>query len=86
MKGIYLTQEGKEEIEAKIAQLEKYKNSDQCNWSFVLGRQATLEEILSEAIILSVEESWDGFILDPKDSKYVQKGYPNGVIIKPKES
>jgi hypothetical protein len=91
MKGIYLTQEGKEEIEAKIAELEKYKDSDQCDdprdWSFVVGRQFALSEILSSATILSVEESWDGFILDPKDSKYVQKEYPNGVIIiKPKES
>jgi hypothetical protein len=90
MKGIYLTQEGKEEIEAKIAKLEKYKDSDQCNdprdWSFVSGRQFTLSEILSSAIILPVEENWDGFILDPKDSKYVQKQYPNGTIIKPKES
>ena len=62
MKGIYLTEKSKEEIEAKLAQLEKYKDSDKCNdprdWSFVSGRQFTLSEILSSATILPVEESW----------------------------
>jgi hypothetical protein len=96
MKGIYLTQEGKEEIEAKIAQLEKYKDSDQCNdprdWSFVVGRQFALSEILSSAIILPVEESWrdlgeNSGTLYHDDADVLDSYYPNGVIIiKPKES
>jgi hypothetical protein len=97
MKGIYLTQEGKEEIEAKIAQLEKYKDSDQCNdprdWSFVVGRQFALSEILSSAIILPVEESW-GYVFSAADEVEGQNlfndcfhvAFPKGVIIKPKES
>ena len=88
MKGIYLTQEGKEEIEANIAQLEEYKDSDECNdprdWSFVLGKQATLEEILSSATILPVEESWYELNISAVQPEQKLDGkYPSGVIIKP---
>ena len=72
MKGIYLTQEGKQEIEAKIAELEKRcslifraANSDKevemmlsVAYANNKARIDSLSEILSSAIILPVEESF----------------------------
>jgi hypothetical protein len=72
MKGIYLTQEGKQEIEAKIKDLEfktemiPDKNNqnitrsrNQANWhNLYSGELNILKEILQSATILPVEESW----------------------------
>jgi hypothetical protein len=62
MKGIYLTEEGKKEIEAKIAELEKEidKNREFASVFFGLsGRNIMLKSILYSATILPVEESWE---------------------------
>jgi hypothetical protein len=79
MKGIYLTQEGKQEIEAKIAELENYTYATQNIW--VEGQNSgmlkILEQILSSATILPVEEVWN--------RPSTNKKYPNGVIIQPKQ-
>ena len=87
MKGIYLTQEGKQEIEAKIAELEEYKDSDVCkdprDWSFVSGKQAMLKEILSSAIILPVSDTWEKYV-HPALVPFFEKDLKNGVIIQPK--
>jgi hypothetical protein len=88
MKGIYLTQEGKQEIEAKIAELEKLA-LDADKPSFRMGQKVILLEILTSAIILPVEESWqetirkplENFQVEDKDST-LEGNYPNGVIIK----
>jgi hypothetical protein len=66
MKGIYLTEEAKKEIEAKIAELEidlenhiqhcKMTGSDY-DYQFEQGIEI-YKEILSSATILPVEESW----------------------------
>jgi hypothetical protein len=78
MKGIYLTAEGKKEIEAKIAELEKFA----IHKGDTSPRIIMLKEILSSAIILPVEEDWN----DVYDCIYSCKSnYPNGVIIKLKE-
>lgn len=85
MNGIYLTQEGKQEIEAKIAELENYTYATQNIWieGQNSGMLEILEDILSSAIILPVEESWESV------SDYItsieQSYYPNGVIIQPKK-
>jgi len=85
MNGIYLTQEGKQEIEAKIAELENYTYATQ-NIRIEgqnSGMLEILEDILSSATILPVEESWESV------SDYItsieQSYYPNGVIIQPKQ-
>jgi hypothetical protein len=87
MKGIYLTEQGKQEIEAKIVELEEYKDSDICkdprDWSFVSGKQAMLKEILSSTI-LPVEESWDDVFSKTFSQAFITQDYPNGVIIQPK--
>ena len=85
MTGIYLTQKGKQGIEAKIAELEDYTYATQdlhlegC----IKGHLYCLKEILSSATILPVEESWEGVSRDmsPIDEVF----YPNGVIIQPKQ-
>ena len=83
MKGIYLTEEGKKQIESKISELEYIFLQDGERFDTRdSGKYNIYKEILSSATILPEEESWDGSILDPKDSKYVQKQYPNGVIMK----
>jgi hypothetical protein len=76
MKGIYLTEEGKKDIEAKIAELEKLA-LDEDRPSFRMGQKIILLEILSSATILPVEESWENV----NDLLNI---YKNGVIIKPK--
>ena len=89
MKGIYLTAEAKQEIEAKISILEKEnrilkKSGQNCIRNSVLSKILLLEEILSSATILPVEESWDDF-QDISDPLYRQEDYPHGVIIQPKQ-
>jgi hypothetical protein len=84
MKGIYLTQEGKQELEAKIAELEKLA-LDADKPSFRMGQKVILLEILSSATILPVEESWDNAIDTHDVENAFMKHYPNGVIIKSKQ-
>ena len=94
MKGIYLTEEGKKEIEAKIAELEKvYPEFLKNQLAGTLANRALVnayKEILSSATILTVEDNWEQItILDQIDSSgtsnLIKIQYPNGVIIKPKE-
>jgi hypothetical protein len=87
MNGIYLTQKGKQEIEAKIAELENTrKESSSDNNDYYLGRIKELKEILSSATILPVEESWRKCgIVNREDRESVTSDYPNGVIIQPKQ-
>jgi len=96
MNGIYLTQEGKQEIEAKIAELENYTYATQ-NIRIEgqnSGMLEILEDILSSATILPVEESFYtvenklkyhcGRTGCSKDGATLRE-YPNGVIIQPKQ-
>jgi hypothetical protein len=83
MKGIYLTQEGKQEIEAKIAELEDYTydTQDLHLEGNIQGHLYCLKEILSSATILPVEESWENA---DKKSDYglsSKEFYPQGVVI-----
>jgi|688.fasta_scaffold1399701_2 hypothetical protein len=90
MKGIYLTQEGKQEIEAKIAELEG-TNIHLMKPSHTLGslegRISALKEILSSATILPVEESWNLSVvaITPFKQGLLKTLYKNGVIIKSKQ-
>jgi hypothetical protein len=86
MKGIYLTQEGKEELEAKIAELDECIEDlkDEIMKDYFIGKKTLLEEILSSATILPVEESWDNAIDTHDVENAFNNYYPNGVIIQPK--
>jgi hypothetical protein len=87
MKGIYLTTEAKQEIEAKIAEFEKpfvhydgiYVSDEQ------LAKIDLLEEILSLAVILPVEESWNNISNNTFDRANNSEIYPQGVIIQSKQ-
>lgn len=85
MKGIYLTEEGRKAIEDKIAELEdiieKYKECKNWMWFDTIGRLEAYKEILSSATILPVEESWDGVFDKTFSQAYIEKDYPDGVII-----
>ena len=100
MKGIYLTQEGKQGIESKIAQLEKHKfqNPHVPADGIILGTIYQLKEILTSATILPVEESWHqlfakNMISATYDTKFkedtladvFEKEQFQGVIIQPKQ-
>jgi hypothetical protein len=96
MTGIYLTEQAKQEIEAKIVELEEYKDSDACkdsrDWSFVSGKQAIIKEILQSATILPVEESYNNIQHFESDEygtvirkHFLMANYSNGVIIKTKQ-
>jgi hypothetical protein len=99
MKGIYLTEQSKQEIETKIAELEvvnkiEIENKWEVKAGVTFGCILILNEILSSAIILPVEESWDK--IDDKiinavinnevfNKPYHEIEYPNGVIIQTKQ-
>jgi hypothetical protein len=87
MKSIYLTQEGKQEIEAKIAELEKCSSDAERIEGFKLGRLKELNKILSLATILPVEESWKLSVVSitPYKQGLLKSLYKNGVIIQPKQ-
>jgi hypothetical protein len=87
MKGIFLTQEAKQEIEAKMLHIENIFVDDdntECD-KFVLKKEYTLyKEILLSATILPVEESWDNIAHSTTVSFY-ESDFPQGVIIQPKQ-
>jgi hypothetical protein len=93
MKGIYLTEEGKQEIEAKIAELQHLSKIESSAASLLVESDiATYKQILSSATILPVEESWKSMIEGDDDYEhYIENvvcfptSYPNGVIIQPKQ-
>jgi hypothetical protein len=86
MKGIYLTAEAKQEIEAEIKKFEK-ELIEEVNPFINTSINAELDiyrKILSSATILPVEESWDEFY-NNSDSLYNPAHYINGVIIQSKQ-
>jgi hypothetical protein len=93
MKGIYLTQEGKQEIEAKIAELEvaqkEHEKVEINMFDYIWAAKTSqtidlLKEILSLATILPVEESWESLGFDFATIPGTLQ-YSNGVIIQPKQ-
>jgi hypothetical protein len=89
MKGIFITEEGKQWIEAKIAKLNLQIRSERDCESpieYLLGefngKRMAFKEILSSATILPVEESWE--CID-ENTHTIPKIYPQGVIIQPKK-
>ena len=87
MKGIYLTEEGKQEIEAKIAKIKiELKSSDEMDEYGIGSIYAALDvykKILSSATILPVEENWTA-ITDSTLAFHYHQSFPQGVIIQPK--
>jgi hypothetical protein len=86
MKGLYLTQEGKQEIETIIAELEK----PAFHWDGIYVSEKAEErievykELLESATILPVEESWDKLFPCSWNS-INREDIKNGVIIQPKQ-
>lgn len=84
MKGIYLTEQGKQEIEAKIAELEELSNpSKQGNENFITKCEGQIElykEILSSATILPIA-AWEDTYQTALTDDLNREEYPNGVII-----
>jgi hypothetical protein len=81
MKGIYLTEEAKQEIEAKIVELERQlclKKMYESTWHGLNGKKLMLQEILELATVIPVENGYNEFY-------YNSNEYPQGVIIKPKQ-
>jgi hypothetical protein len=85
MKGIYITEEGKKEIEAKIARLEETR--DKTNFRATTIRESyfsqimTLKDMLSSATVLPVEETWGSVPIGTNECELL---LPKGVIIEPK--
>jgi hypothetical protein len=79
----YITEETKQEIEAKIAELEYlFEREGEKFDSRYSGKYYLLKEINSSATILPVEESWDN-INYHNIRKY--NTHLNGLIIQPKQ-
>jgi len=91
MKGIYLTTEAKQEIEAKIKELKKELKQFEKYMSIsrepILKQISVYKEILSSATILPVEESWELSVVSitPYKQGLLKSLYKNGVIIQPKQ-
>ena len=87
MKGIYLSEQGKKEIEAKIVEIEKLKNDTQATleWNEAVVMINVYKKILLSATILPVEESWNK--VDEKSDYGLssEEFYPQGVVIQPKQ-
>jgi hypothetical protein len=95
MKGIYLTEESKQAIEAKIVELEKLTKGRPREFVYKQVLQLDIyKEILSSVTILSVEESF--YTVENKLNHHcgrtgcskdnaILREYLNGVIIQPKQ-
>jgi hypothetical protein len=89
VKGIYITEEAKKELEAKVAELENelqlvgnlFEEVER-NPYYISNKIKVYQEILSSAIILPVEASWNN--CDKNNLLFKQVQYPNGVIIEKK--
>jgi hypothetical protein len=87
----YITEETKQEIEAKITELKKvYPVYLKNQLAGTLANRALVnayEEILSSATILPVEESWKLSVVSitPYKQGLLKSLYKNGVIIQPKQ-
>jgi hypothetical protein len=85
MKGIYITEEGRREIEEKVVELEEQLGSKDIYltvWYGLNHKKIMLKEILSTATILPVEDSWGKV---PMGTNECELTLPQGVIIKPKQ-
>jgi hypothetical protein len=92
MKGIYLTLEAKQDIEAKIKQIrindyDGYEdNEDFLSRKYKL-EQEFIDNLLSSATILPVEERLNLSVvsINPFKQGNLKSLYPQGVIIQPKQ-
>lgn len=82
MNGIYLSPEGKALIESKIAELETELTLPYEYKVIAKGKIDILKEILSNATVLPVEESWEAV---DESTNTIPKVYPHGLIIQPKQ-
>jgi hypothetical protein len=85
MKGIYITEECKKELETKIDEPERQlylKEMYESTWHRFSGKKSMLKEILSLATILPVEDSWGKV---PMGTNECELTLPNGVIIETKQ-
>lgn len=80
MKGIYLTAEGKAEIEAKIAELDKSNAWDETEDAMIFAKRRLYKEILSSATILPIA-AWEDTYQTALTDDLNREEYPNGVII-----
>jgi hypothetical protein len=89
MKGIYLTEEGKQELEVKIIELEEFKKlaKEDYDWNEIVVEQNVYKRMLQSATILPVYSDWEDIETFPPDNESQNKKYlelKNGVIIQSK--
>jgi hypothetical protein len=95
---VYLTEDGKQQIEDEIQQYKVIVSEDDQNAEYFEGKINLLEEILSSATIIVVEESWHqlfakNMISATYNNKFkndtladvFEKEQTQGVIIQPKQ-
>jgi hypothetical protein len=79
----YISQETKQELEAKIKELNK-TYYEYANWEGKLRELSVYKEILKSSIVLPVEESWEKYV-HPVLVPFFEKDLPYGIIIQPKQ-
>jgi hypothetical protein len=80
----YITEETKQEIEAKIEQLQHTEALRSFTIGVLLAEEAFYKRVLESATILPVEESWAAITPSALVFHYNQN-FPNGLIIQPKQ-
>jgi hypothetical protein len=83
MKGIYLTEEGKQELESKIAELAELATSKETMSISYIAKHSVYSLILQSATILPVAETWHD-IHEEDVANWSEINYSKGVIIQPK--
>jgi hypothetical protein len=81
MKGIFLTEQSKKEIEDKINELEERERNSPLHDFVRLGKISQLKEVLEFAIVLPVKNDWNRATDEVWGSGSWEQCYPNGVII-----
>ncbi len=91
----YITEETRQELEIKLVKIDfdiQAQKSFKFPVEYILGElegeKRTIQQLLSSATVLPVEESWEDFDKATnamyKHFKSTGVEYPNGVIIEPK--
>jgi hypothetical protein len=83
---IYITKEGKEELEAKIEEIEKERfYGSELNLDYRIGQQKVYKEFLSQCIVLPNYYDWNDLKGTAISKTTLFRDFSSGVIIEPKQ-
>jgi len=85
MKGVYLTQTAKQEIESRMAELQELYKTESMGASLLIGREIeVLGAILSSAKVIPTHKFWADIVVNTL-APFYETQFPDGVIIEKNE-